>query len=265
MRFVGVDLAWGRRATTGLCVIEAGRVLDSGLRREFDDVCAWLFPHVQGPCVVAVDAPLIVRNRTGRRPCEADIGRCFGRHGAGPHPSNTSLPAFRDGVRAAALAERLGLSIDPRFAPGASVRRIMEVFLHPALVALFGLKRPPPYKAKPGRNLASRRAALEEVATQLEGLRDFEPPLEIEASPRWRHLRARVASTVVAADLGRAEDEIDAHVCAYIALHYWTHGTARARVVGDLDTGYIVTPTSAEQAACLDRARDVVRRTRVRP
>jgi predicted RNase H-like nuclease len=49
------------------------------------------------------------------------------------------------------------------------------------------------------------------------------------------------------------EDELDAYVCAYLALHYWTHGLDRNRVVGDLDTGYIVTPAMARQRACLDR------------
>ena len=42
-------------------------------------------------------------------------------------------------------------------------------------------------------------------------------------------------------------------VCAYTALYYWTHGTTRCRVAGDLDHGYIVTPVTPELGACLDR------------
>src|SRR5262249_17464780 len=38
------------------------------------------------------------------------------------------------------------------------------------------------------------------------------------------------------------------------ALYYWTHGTSRCRIVGDVDSGYILTPVTPEQAACLDRA-----------
>jgi predicted RNase H-like nuclease len=48
------------------------------------------------------------------------------------------------------------------------------------------------------------------------------------------------------------EDELDAFVCAYVAAYYWTHGTRRCRVVGDLESGYIVTPVSERQARCLD-------------
>jgi hypothetical protein len=41
-------------------------------------------------------------------------------------------------------------------------------------------------------------------------------------------------------------------VCAYTALCYWTHGTTKCRVVGDLEDGYILTPVSEQHAACLD-------------
>jgi hypothetical protein len=51
----------------------------------------------------------------------------------------------------------------------------------------------------------------------------------------------------------RLEDEIDAYVCAYTALYYWTHGTSRCRIAGDTDSGYILTPVTQSQAACLDR------------
>jgi predicted RNase H-like nuclease len=49
------------------------------------------------------------------------------------------------------------------------------------------------------------------------------------------------------------EDEIDAYVRAYTALYYWTHGTTRCRVAGDVTDGYILTPVTPELAACLDR------------
>lgn len=38
------------------------------------------------------------------------------------------------------------------------------------------------------------------------------------------------------------------------ALYYWTHGTARCRIAGDVESGYILTPVTPEQAARLDRA-----------
>lgn len=48
------------------------------------------------------------------------------------------------------------------------------------------------------------------------------------------------------------EDELDAFMCAYIGFYYWTHGASRCRVVGDVDSGYIVTPVTPDIGAALD-------------
>ena len=44
--------------------------------------------------MVAIDAPLIVRNATGNRPAEAALNRDFARFDAGAHPANTGKPEF---------------------------------------------------------------------------------------------------------------------------------------------------------------------------
>lgn len=77
------------------------------------------------------------------------------------------------------------------------------------------------------------------------------------SSPRWSLLRDQVDTTSSNAVLDRCEDEIDAYVCAYVALYYWTHGVAKCRVVGDVASGYIVTPVTDALALALDRAVDV--------
>ena len=89
--FVGVDLAWGDRNRTGLAAIdEAGRLIEVTDRRTDDEIISWLSRHTSGPCLVAIDAPLIVNNPVGRRPCEAQLSAVFGRYDAGAHPSNTA-------------------------------------------------------------------------------------------------------------------------------------------------------------------------------
>ena len=69
----------------------------------------------------------------------------------------------------------------------------------------------------------------------------------------WSLYGASVANPRTGAELARAEDEIDAYICAYIAFYYWTHGTTRCRVAGDVTDGYILTPVTPELAARLDR------------
>jgi predicted RNase H-like nuclease len=254
MNFVGVDLAWGERSGTGLCVLLGEHVVDATRLRSLDDIVSWLTPYTSGDCIVAIDAPLIVRNQSGRRACEDLISRCFGKYEAGAHSSNLANACFRTGGRARELARRLGLDTDPAMPGGAPVRRALEVYPHTALVALFDLPVTLKYKAKRGRTLSSRQAEFARCASLLESLATAEPPIRLGNSPRWIDLTEEIRSATTGAGLDRAEDELDAYICAYTALHYWVHGLDRSRIVGDTESGYIVTPVAAEQARWLDAA-----------
>jgi predicted RNase H-like nuclease len=220
--------------------------------RSDEELVRWLRPLVEDDVLVAIDAPLVVRNATGRRRCEQLVSRCFGAHHAGAHSANLGIAAFRGGVRGERIARELGLDVDPAFPPAQPVRRAIEVYPHPAIVALFGLPLTLKYKAKPGRTLESRSVALTELARRLAALRDADPPLDVGSAPRWELLCRIAEHPASGAALARVEDELDAYVCAYVAAYYWTHGTTRCRVVGDLESGYIVTPVSERQARCLD-------------
>src|SRR5215213_9202157 len=86
MRYVGVDLAWGTRRPTGLAVLDTqGRLLHLSTMRTDEEILGALAPYVDGDCLVALDAPLIVTNPTGNRPCEAELNRDFARFHAGAH------------------------------------------------------------------------------------------------------------------------------------------------------------------------------------
>jgi predicted RNase H-like nuclease len=254
MNFIGVDLAWGERNGTGLCVLSEGKVVDSARRRAMDDIVAWLLPYTTGACIVAIDAPLIVRNVTGRRPCEQLISRCFSRYHASAHSSNLTNPSFRAGVRAMELADRLDLETTPEFGHEQTLRRAIEVYPHTALVALFDLPLTLKYKAKRGRTVEGRRDEFASCMALIESLSSADPRIDVHESERWTELTAEIASAPTGAALDRAEDEMDAYICAYVGLYYWAHGLSRSRVVGDVETGYIVTPVSPEQAAWLDAA-----------
>ena len=104
--FVGVDLAWGDRSPTGVAAVdESGVLRHVGAAGGDDDILAQLQPYVAGACVVAIDAPLVVVNPSGNRPCEAALNRDFRRFDAGAHPANTGLAWFADDVRLAATGE----------------------------------------------------------------------------------------------------------------------------------------------------------------
>ena len=238
--FVGVDLAWGERNTTGVAVVDAGGSLRHVAAASDDaDILAQLAPYVAGPCLVAVDAPLVVTNATGTRPGEKALNRDFRRFDAGAYPANTGLAWFADGGRGGRLCRALDLDLDPR---SASPRKALEVFPHAAGVVLFGLDRTLKYKHKPGRDFAQLHSELRRLIGYLEGLGDAAPPLDVRDNDDWRHLTKSVHAATRKADLRRAEDPIDAVLCAYVALFAWTR-PGDVTLYGDLATGCIVTPT----------------------
>jgi predicted RNase H-like nuclease len=240
MYFAGVDLAWGGRNPTGVAVVDAdGRLAHLGAVRDDAAVLAALSPYVQGDCLVAFDAPLVVTNPTGQRPAEAALNRDFRRFEAGAHPANTAKPEFADMPRAARLARALGLDMDPR---SSAARRAIEVYPHPATVVLFRLDRTLKYKAKPGRDLARLRSELLLLMDGIEKLAGAAVPLRVTSHDGWAELRRQVVAAQRKSELRRAEDPVDAVVCAYVAL-YAQRCPAGVTVYGDFATGYIVTPS----------------------
>jgi predicted RNase H-like nuclease len=240
MYFVGVDLAWGERSPTGVAAVD-----DAGVLRHVDvatsdeDVLAQLAPYVGGDCVVAIDAPLVVTNPSGNRPCEAALNRDFRRFDAGAHPANTGLAWFADGGRGARLCSALDLDLDPR---STSARRAMEVYPHAASVVLFGLPKTLKYKQKQGREVPQIRSELLRLIGFVEDLITATPSLELTACPQWNALRAAVRAATRKSELRRAEDPIDAVLCAYIARYAATR-PQDVTVYGETATGCIVTPT----------------------
>lgn len=240
MHFVGLDLAWGENKPTGLAVLDAtGRLLCLSAHDDDASIAEALTAYVEGPCLVAIDAPLVVSNASGNRPCEAALNRDFARFDAGAHPSNTAKPELSGLPRGARIASLLGLDIDPS---SRSARRAIEVYPHPATVALFRLGRTVKYKNKPGRTLPLLRAELVRLMTLLEGLADAAVPLHLTGHAGWRALREGVETAERKSDLRRAEDQVDAVVCAYVAL-FAVRRPDLTTTYGDLATGYIVTPT----------------------
>jgi len=243
MHYIGIDLAWGEVRPTGLAVVDdGGRLVHLSAHDTDESIVAALADYRETPVLVAIDAPLVVANATGNRPCEAALNRDFARFDAGAHPANTGKPEFAETPRGARLAKALGLDINPA---SRRPRRAIEVYPHPATIALFRLGRVLKYKQRPGRTVPQLRAAMLELIGHLEGLADAETPLVVTGHEGWRQLVAQVREASRKSELRRAEDQIDAVVCAYIARFVVAH-PERTTTYGDLATGYIVTPTLPE-------------------
>jgi predicted RNase H-like nuclease/ppGpp synthetase/RelA/SpoT-type nucleotidyltranferase len=239
--FVGVDLAWGERKPTGLAVLsEDGSLVLLAAVQSDEEIVAGLTPYVGGDCLVAFDAPLIVKNATGNRPAEAALNRDFARFDAGAHPSNTTKPEFAESPRGARLCALLGLDMNPR---SGRARRAIEVYPHPATVALFRLGRTLKYKNKPGRDRETLRGELKILMNLIEGLASAEPALRVDGPESgWAELVTAVEQATRKSQLRVVEDQVDAVICAYVAL-FATREPGKITTYGNYDEGYIVTPT----------------------
>lgn len=255
---IGIDLAWGTRARSGVAVLDSeGRLLLVESVISDSELDATLAAFLTGPCVVGLDAPLIVTNPTGRRRCEALLTKAFAAQHAGCYPSNTGLAAFADGGRAAAFARRHDLSVDATIPVAPGQRRALEVYPHSTIVALFELPRVLAYKDRSDRGLESRRAELLRLVDYLATLAD--PPAELAGYPPLLDPDARLAAIRLGVELAptkaalrRHEDPIDAIVCAFASLLF-IHGLAC--VIGDAETGAIVTPIRERHLDALGRVR----------
>src|SRR5262245_14448320 len=243
--FVGMDLAWSRKNRTGAAIVRGdrhgGELIDSALLGSDDEIVGYIGAAAgAGPAIVAVDAPLVVPNMSGRRAGEHELGKIFATHQAGAHPANRSLMVFRQGVRGEELVRRLEhyhFIHKETIEAGREIRQVIEVYPHAAMVALFELDRTLKYKAKPKRSIEARRAAWGEYQRYLRELAGHDPPLRGQAE-----LTGLDVAVLRGRRLKDYEDRVDALMCAYIALYGFRWGMARCRSFGTLADGYIFTP-----------------------
>jgi predicted RNase H-like nuclease len=249
MYFVGLDLAWGEKNHSGVAVIESdGRLLHVGVAQDDAGIIDAVGRYTRDECLVAIDAPLIVNNPTGHRPCEIALNRDFHRFEAGARPAFRDKPECKD-PRGARLATALGLDMDP--ASNAS-RQAIEVYPHPATVVLFNLETTLKYTRG---DFADRQRDLLQLMSHIEKLDDATPRLRVNRNMAWVELRKRVEAATRPGQLDMDEDSVDAVLCAYVAL-YWYYRPEDVTVYGDFTTGYILTPTlPAERAAAPRRRR----------
>ena len=193
------------------------------------------------PAFIAIDAPLVVPNKTGRRLAEQLVGDSFRKYNAGAHPSNRErLGAWSNGkIRGEEITnslQKMRFLHDPYVKKYENSRKLFEVYPHPSMVVLFNLNKILQYKAKLKRDTAFRLKEFERYNNYLKGLNKASPSLKINSEFLNDSLNKLKLS-----QLKSYEDTLDAIFCAYIAYYYWVHPDNCA-VLGTVEKGYIMTP-----------------------
>jgi predicted RNase H-like nuclease len=246
-RYLGVDLAWRESRAdlpaneTGVAVIDPrGQILDAGWRRGADEAVAWADALAgDADAVMFVDAPLVVRNETGQRLCETQVGQRYGRWKVSANTTNLASPRLA-GVRFLALAQARGWRYsDGRNGPPATGRVLSDSYPYGTLVGAAELgydTERPRYKRKPPRLPVARwrreRAAnCDTLIRRLGQLETADPPLRLRSHPVARQLAEQPSPADDVAYKHR-EDLIDALLCAWTAAFWARHGLDRCQVLG---------------------------------
>ncbi|MCJ2541609.1 DUF429 domain-containing protein [Thermostichus vulcanus] len=248
---IGLDLAWSPRNPSGIATLQVigdpdlarltGILIDCRILQTNTEILDYIQTQAgRDPCLLAVDAPLRVPNRTGQRRAEAELNRVFRAYEAGAHPANRQLLEKNGQVRGEELVQALsscGFQEQAEIQQGSFARQITEVFPHSAMVSLFGLHCTLKYKARPKRTWQERQQAWQLYRQHLQSLTTADPAL----SGHEGLLQVEVGS-LKGRSLKNYEDQVDALMCAYIALYGFRWGSERCHSFGSLQEGHIFTP-----------------------
>ncbi|MDQ3855352.1 MAG: DUF429 domain-containing protein [Chloroflexota bacterium] len=239
MRFVGIDLAWSlhhtERPETGAVVLdERGSVLRTEHLGTDDSIVELVTAHTDAEgCIVAIDAPLVVPNETGQRPCEAALQAA----GISVYPANRSLfERTLGGVRGEELVRRLrehGFQLCDRLQQGVPVRACLEVYPRATIRRLWG--RIPTYKGSKAK-AGVLVSGLERLQTLI--LTELDPPLHWAEPP----LPAQRTPGRLLGQLKQRGDLLDAALAAWVGYAAWLPGPQRVETFGTVADGFIVVP-----------------------
>jgi predicted RNase H-like nuclease len=245
--FLGVDLAWsegrdGRPPNeSGVAVLDlAGRVLDAGWTRGIAETVEWIESRAgTESALLFVDAPLVVSNPTGQRPCETQVGQRYGRWKVGANTTNKLSPRLA-GMALRRRLEDAGWRYSDGFAgPPTDGQVISECYPYTTLVGAVELgydverprykRKPPPLRTAEWRPM--RATTCDELIRRLVGLEKADPPLLLGSHPETQKL-VEEPSPIKEREYKHREDLIDALLCAWTAVLWARHGPARCQILG---------------------------------
>jgi predicted RNase H-like nuclease len=235
---MGVDLAWlSDKNGSGLAV---GQL--SGNTLSVSDVytavigyqnVVTIIDSVPGLAGLAIDAPLIIKNTSGNRPCEKALNAVYAKKWAGCHPSNLGLYPEASSVNLG--ADLLKKQFQHLGRPGHEKWQF-ECYPHPSMVELFALEKRLAYKKG---KVEEKRAGQKQLARLIQSLKGRSLSLTINPELNYLLDEARIG-VLRGQALKDNEDALDAIICLYIAGLYASG--APMQTFGDIESGYVVVP-----------------------
>ncbi len=239
MRFLGLDLAWAPRQSSGGAVMEQTEdgieLISTTSLRAHEDVLRWISKNRgRDGTVICLNAPLIVENTGGRRPVDKQLEEHFSPYEVKEYTVNTVNASYPRTM--ARSLTRMGFDSNPQ----ATGDRVIESCTQAAQVLLFGLTRVLRTKSGPIRG---RKDAAHRYREQIYGKLPFSK-LELQDSDALIDLVEADMGAMNGTRLGEFEEKLDAVMSAYVAGYLYICGPDECAFLGDLATGYILLPNA---------------------
>ncbi|MFC2967585.1 DUF429 domain-containing protein [Acidimangrovimonas pyrenivorans] len=253
----GFDSAWtdNPRAPGAICAIRFDTAGQSTLLEprlvSFSDALAFIEAERQGYAfsLVALDQPTIVPNARGSRPVDKVAASLISYIGGGVQPANRGKATmFGEDAPVWKFLSALAARQDPRVAQTEEAGHfLIEVFPALALPALG-----PSFARRlgaPKYNPANRgKFRLEDWRAVSSAVAKTASSLDLAGLAQWADQMQALEKP------GKADqDRLDAAICALIGL-LWREAGQPSAMLGDLETGYMITPLSGATRHRLEQA-----------
>ena len=256
--YIGFDSAWtdNIKAPGAICslTLRADEIIfDPPRLARFEQAAEFIedAARTEDFLVVALDQPTRVPNASGARPVERVAGSVVNRLKGGVQPARREgggAVMFGDDAPVWRFLARLDALEDPMLARQATEGRfLMEVF--PALALPSLIPKIWTRKLAAKYNPAASHYQPADWPLVCNGAADFAEGLNVQPVAEW--LRDAAIETRPTKGL---QDRLDSVLCLIIAVH-WRRGPSNASIViGDLQTGYMVTPVIPAVREVLERS-----------
>lgn len=245
MRYLGLDIGLTPRDSSGGVVLEAVeggvKLVSADSLRAHEDTLRWLTRNrPRTGCVLAMNAPVIVENLSGSRPCDKLLSEHFNRYRIDEYANNT-VSASHPRTMAKGLI-RMGFNVDPQ---STASERLVETHTQSAQVLLFGVDRPVRMKAGPIGGRKEGVARFRELIVE----RLYKGPPALLPSPALDALMSAHLPDLNGTRLGELEERLEALLVAYVAAWLGENGGSACAMLGDLVRGYILLPDPSRLGA----------------
>ena len=252
--FIGFDSAWGDK---NLGSIAWASFSDLRLERcclpklasfnETISVCKKL-RACHDFLLIGMDQPTIVENYSGMRPVEKVVGSLIGRLKSGVQPANCKRKEFGPNAPFRRFLNEIDVLQDPMTAR-VSQEGAYLVEVYPGL-ALTALEPEIMEREQAARyNPKKRNFRVDDWKLVAKAVARHTDHFNLPALSKW----AKLAADTRWPSKGE-QDMLDAVICLIVALQWRRAERESVAMIGDLDSGYMITPVSKSTKAVLQNS-----------